>query len=229
MTKLQIDCIADLHGYEPELPGGDILIIAGDMTVSDRVHQWATFMKWLEEQRYTHKIIIGGNHDNFLESGFPKNEEEAKNIADIQESIGVKQDFIYLCDSLAQIAGLRIWGTPWTPFFSGVNPHCKAFMDSETYLEGRFSMIPEDLDILITHGPPHRVLDENKYGFPCGSYSLKSALDRAKPRYHVFGHIHECGGQAMLYKHTGLNTVCINCSLVDESYDACFKQQRIEL
>jgi hypothetical protein len=35
-----IDCISDLHGNEPKLPGGDILIIAGDMTARDAVVDW---------------------------------------------------------------------------------------------------------------------------------------------------------------------------------------------
>ena len=61
-----IDCISDLHGYHPELKGGDILLIAGDLTASDKAYQHDAFMEWLIEQDYRYKIYIAGNHDNYL-------------------------------------------------------------------------------------------------------------------------------------------------------------------
>lgn len=208
-----IDCIADLHGFEPELPGGDLLIIAGDMTASDQIPQWVRQFRWFQAQPYKYKVIVAGNHDGFLEQGFPEKDE----------------DFIYLCDSGTEIEGIKIWGTPWTPWFPGVNPHCKAFMDSESYLDKRFELIPEGLDILISHGPAYKILDKNRKEAYCGSSSLRCALARAKPKYHAFGHIHECGGQRFVYKNCETNTVCINCSYVDGDYEPLFNHQRIEL
>jgi len=52
-----IDCIADLHGFYPELDGGDLLIIAGDITASDKSHQWVEFFKWLAAQDYQKKSV----------------------------------------------------------------------------------------------------------------------------------------------------------------------------
>lgn len=224
-----IDFIADLHGFAPELPGGELLILAGDMTASDRIPQWVSFFRWLKDQPYRHKVMIAGNHDNFFEKGFPKDEQEARNIAEIQAMLEYKEDFIYLCDSGTEIEGLKLWGTPWTTWFPGVNPQCKAFMDSESYLDKRFELIPEGLDILISHGPPYKILDKNKKGAYCGSFSLRSALAKAKPQYHAFGHIHECGGNRFVYKNCGTNTVCINCSYVNGDYEPVFSHQRIEL
>ena len=52
-------------------------------------------------------------------------------------------------------------------------------------------------------------------------------------RLHVFGHIHECGGQQMIYKREGYgdenNTICVNASLVNERYQPVNKPVRILL
>lgn len=86
---MDVTCISDLHGNYPELEGGDLLIIAGDYTASDKITQWEQFFKWLKGQDYRKKILIAGNHDNFMMSGFPHNQLEAEGIS----------DFEYLCDS----------------------------------------------------------------------------------------------------------------------------------
>ncbi len=212
-----IDCISDLHGFEPQLPGGELLIIAGDLTESDRPIQYGQFSSWLERQKYEKKVLISGNHDSFFEkSGFEK-------IQDSYKDVGID----YLCDSGTEYKGLKIWGTPWTPWFDGVNPKCKAFMDSEIYLEKRFSLIPNNLDILITHGPMLHILDANYDGYACGSKALRGAVDRARPRFLVCGHIHEQGNNQLMYKHTGTYTWCINCSHVNEVYEPINKPIRI--
>lgn len=229
-----VDCIADLHGYEPKLPGGDLLILAGDYTAADKMTQWGKFFRWVKEQPYRKKVLIAGNHDGFFESGFPKCQEEADDLKEVQSFLKERgemddPDFEYLCDSGTEFEGLKIWGTPWTPWFHGVNPKCKAFMDSEGYLTKRFKLIPNNLDILITHGPMLHVLDGNYDGYACGSKALREAVDRARPRFHVFGHIHEQGNNQLMYKHVGPNTWCVNCSYVNENYKPVFNYIRLEL
>jgi len=61
-----IDCISDIHGFFPKLDGGDLLLIAGDLTARDEPQQFKEFKQWLKEQRYAKKVLIAGNHDNFL-------------------------------------------------------------------------------------------------------------------------------------------------------------------
>lgn len=63
-----IDCISDLHGSLPKLEGGDLLIIAGDLTSNDSDKSWNAFDEWIHKQNYREKILIAGNHDNFLQS-----------------------------------------------------------------------------------------------------------------------------------------------------------------
>jgi len=228
-----IDCIADLHGYEPELPGGDLLILAGDYTAAGKLTEWGNFFHWLNKQPYQKKILIAGNHDNLFESGFPKNQKEADDLKDVIDFLDTDVDFEYLCDSGTEVVTdsnrLKIWGTPWTPWFHGVNPKCKSFMKSESYIEKKFSLIPNNIDILITHGPMLHILDNNIDGYACGSKSLKDAIDRAKPRFHVFGHIHEQGNNQIMYNGTGSNTWCVNCSYVNEKYKPVYNYMRLEI
>lgn len=224
-----IDCIADLHGFEPKLPGGDLLILAGDYTDQGKLTEWGRFFYWLKQQQYDKKVLIAGNHDNLFETGFPKNHKQAEQLKEVIEFLDISEDFEYLCDSGTEYEGLKIWGTPWTPWFHGVNPKCKSFMDSETYLEKRFRLIPERLDILITHGPMRHILDQNIDGYACGSPSLRKNIDRVQPRFHVFGHIHEQGGNQLMYKHHGPNTWCVNCSYVDEKYVNIHSSIRLDI
>mgnify|MGYP003389852438 CR=1 FL=1 len=55
--------------------------------------------------------------------------------------------------------------------------------------------IPDNTDILLTHSPPHGILDLSTRFFPhnnAGCQSLfKEVSYRIKPKYHLFGHIHE--------------------------------------
>lgn len=219
-----IDCVSDLHGEFPELPGGDLLIVAGDLTASDQPDQYQAFCHWLWNQSYTGIVFIGGNHDNKIDYiSKPK-------TSSIQ----------YLCDSGTEFCGLKIWGSPWSLRFNGMNPHCMAFTGTEEDLESKFKLIPDDTDILVTHSPPWGIMDEVKRSvicFPkgsvyspenCGSHSLRTHVERVKPQLHVFGHIHQGYGQVLL-KHEGPNTMCVNASIMDECYKPRYQPIRIIL
>ena len=67
---MKIDCIADLHGYFPDLEGGDLLIVAGDFSGSDNKYEYSEFLGWLNVQHYKKKIFIAGNHDNHVDKKF---------------------------------------------------------------------------------------------------------------------------------------------------------------
>ena len=221
MPRITVDCIADLHGHYPKLPGGDLLIVAGDLTGRDTNEQQRDFIFWLAGPRGMYKkiVYIAGNHDNFFY------DKTRHGVLKTPPEWNIE----YLCDSGTEFKGLKIWGTPWTPWFDGVNPKCKAFMLSEGKLDRKFSLIPEGIDILITHGPMHHILDTNEDGYACGSSSLRKHIDRVKPRFHIFGHIHEQGGNQLMYKHSGSNTWCVNCSYVNERYNPVNSYVRIEI
>lgn len=212
---MKIDCISDLHGYHPSLTHGDILIISGDCTRSDTIKQWIEFFHWMKSLDYKYKILVAGNHDAFLMNIFPKNQEEAEEYKEIHEFIGNEPNFYYLCNSLIEIEGMKIWGSPNSVYFDRVNPKYTAFMHTEKYLESIYEIIPKDIDILISHSPPFGICDTNKDGIHCGSHSLRSWIDSNKPRYVICGHIHEQGGKSLRIGH---KTHVYNCSYVNERY-----------
>ena len=167
-------------------------------------------------------MLISGNHDNF--------HKEFEKIQDAYNDL----DISYLCDSGTEFEGLRIWGTPWTSWFEGINPKCKAFTKkNDKELDKKWALIPQDTDILITHSPPHGIFDsiqvEDGSDFPTGSIALRNRILCREMLPHlkliVFGHIHEHGGK--MVDLTGLK--CVNASIVDEHYKHVHKPVRIEL
>lgn len=211
-----IDCISDLHGYFPEMPGGDLLIVAGDLTARDSPIEYGHFSAWIQRQRYKKKILIAGNHDNYL---FNKSHESIKDVySDIEAE--------YLCDSGTEFEGLKIWGSPWTSKFPGINPHCCAFtLDCESKLCEKWALIPDDIDILITHSPSFGNFDYTTRGESVGSLSLWLKSLIVRPKIHVFGHIHEAYGHVV--HPNGIHL--INASYVNEKYEPVNKPIRIIL
>lgn len=212
-----IDCVSDLHGHYPKLDGGDLLILAGDYTPAGKLMEWGLFFKWLKEQPYEKKVIIAGNHDNLFETGFPKTQKEADQLGEVINFLDFEEDFEYLCDSGTEYEGLKIWGSPWTLTFPGINPHCTSFTGSEKELAEKWALIPDNIDILITHGPPYGVFDKVK-GASKGSKALRRILNRVHPKLWVFGHIHEGYGSVEQESLTGYEYKFVNASHVNEFY-----------
>lgn len=218
-----IDCISDLHGYEPELQGGDLLIVAGDHTASDHPRQWIRFFEWLMHLDYRKKILIAGNHDNQIEKRFVK----------FDSNSGIE----YLQDSGCEFDGLKIWGTPWSLWFDGINPHCKAFTGSERQLAAKYELIPDDTDILISHGPSFGLHDtlfrsNERVGSPALTNWIARHVNTLK--LFVCGHIHEGHG---IYDMRAFQdqlgdertTVHVNASYIDQDYEPVNKPIRVIL
>jgi Icc-related predicted phosphoesterase len=246
---MDITCISDLHGFYPILEGGDLLIVAGDLTARDEPKQYLQFNDWLKEQDYKKKIVIGGNHDNCLQSGIIVfvNPLLAQSMIPIYGP-----DVTYLCDSGTEFeyeeqedtkwgpkmtsTKLKIWGSPWTKTFEVMNPKCKAFtVDTEEELASKFSLIPDDVDILVTHSPPIGVLDRTIDNRFVGSISLSAQLGFLNNlKIHVFGHIHESHGNmeppAYLPNYFDVcKHYSINASHVNERYQPVNKPVRVIL
>lgn len=213
---MKIDCISDLHGYKPKLEGGDLLIIAGDLTARDNKYEYVQFSEWFLQQDYRKKIVISGNHEGCIERG---------DYYFNHEWLG------YLQDSGTEFEGLKIWGSPWTPEF------CNWYFMKKRgkEIKEKWDLIPNDIDILITHGPPYGILDSTSfscrrpYGTDhCGCVDLREAIERIQPKLHVFGHIHEGYGQIVL-KCTPRDVLCVNASIMDKDYQPVNKPISIEL
>ena len=191
---MKIDCISDLHGHLPELEGGDLLIVAGDLTAHDMTEEHKFFFKWLLQQNYKQKILIAGNHDGSLH-GLYRNKSEAT-------------DLEYLLDSGYEFDNLKIWGSPWTPTFF----NWYFMKDRGEDIKKMWDLIPDDTDILVTHGPPYGILDYVG-GDNQGCLDLLHAVRRVKPKLHIFGHIHEGYGQTEID-----GTIFVNASIMDGKY-----------
>lgn len=179
MALLRVVAISDTHGRHRRLhlPPGDLLIHAGDMTPHGEQEHLIDFNAWLGEQPYTHKVVIAGNHDGCFEQ-------------DPAGSAALITNAHYLFDSAIELAGLRIYGSPWTPVFLNL-----AFnLERGAALRARWAQIPSGIDILITHGPPHGIGDQTVLRHHVGCEELRVAVERLAPRVHVFGHIHEAAG-----------------------------------
>lgn len=209
---MKITFISDTHTQHNkiELSGGDILIFSGDfMSSGHRVYEAQGFLNWFSEQPYKYKIFIAGNHDKYCEN----NPELFETLVDAH----VDKNVIYLRDEMIEIEGLKIYGTPWQPYFCNW-----AFNISEPdRLISLYQNIPEDLDILITHCPPYDILDKShdyRNGEdPLGSKELETVLSQMgehRPKIHCFGHIHGDGGNMLLK-----DTCYINASVCDENYN----------
>jgi len=115
---------------------------------------------------------------------------------------------VILDDCGIDINGVMFWGMPYHPLFRGWPE--STFMRTAEELEHHCSFIPRGIDVLLTHGPPFGILDFTCRGENAGCHSLRSAVERVRPKVHFFGHIH-IGGEATIGE-----TTFINCALHDD-------------
>ena len=199
------------------------MIVAGDLTATDKPIEYDRFNGWLKKQKYRKKIVVAGNHDKLLQS-YP---HRIKKEDDERFRLGrLCHCHNYLCDSGTEFEGLKIWGSPWSKTFEGMNPKCKAFtMETEEELAEKWALIPDDIDILITHSPPWGILDKTDRNKFVGSCSLRERCLSEYRRLHVFGHIHEQGGKMI----DTIGCIFVNASHVNEHYQPVNKPIRIVL
>lgn len=205
---VKIACISDTHNHYPNIPGCDILIHAGDLTNLGSISEIEKSLSWLSKQDAETIITSGGNHDWLLE----KDKHLAKSMC---SDYGIN----LLINEGMEVSGLKVWGSPNTPFFCDW-----AFNSTQEELYQYWSMIPEDTDILVTHGPAYGILDRNPGGRHCGCRELLRAINKLNLRYHIFGHIHHEYGSIPLDKYTA-----INASLCTEQYKCINPVQVIEI
>ncbi len=197
---LNLVLISDTHGLHDQLhlPPGDMILHAGDVSSRGTETEVIKFLEWFEGLDYQYKIFIAGNHDFFFENSSPE-----KIAAIIPPSI------TYLNDSGITIEGIKIWGSPITPWFFDW-----AFNRQRgTEIKKHWDLIPTDTDLLITHGPVHGILDKTKTGVAAGCEELLKKIDGSNIKLHLSGHIHEGYGERIV---NGIRY--INASVLDIQY-----------
>jgi predicted phosphodiesterase len=192
MNKLIIDCISDTHTQHNKikLPGGDILIHSGDCTSRGLISEAIAFLDWFADQDYSHLIMTAGNHDWIFEQNpiLMADECRSRGIVLLNDS------GIIIKDMYDPAIHIKIWGSPIQPWF-----HSWAFNRHKGEdIKKHWDLIPVDTEILVTHGPPHQILDAvpRSYGSfeHCGCKDLLEKIYQTKVKLHVFGHIHEGAG-----------------------------------
>ena len=198
---MKIVLISDTHDRHSflSLPAGDILIHAGDMSSRGTISQISAFSSWMKDQPFKHKILIAGNHDFLFES----DPSFARSMLD--------PSIIYLQNESVEVEGIKIWGSPVTPWF-----YNWAFNVSRgEAIKKYWDSIPEDTDIIVTHGPVHGLLDKTNSGQNAGCESLYQRVNEVKPKLHVSGHIHEGKG----YYRNSHDTLLVNASSLNARYE----------
>jgi len=213
---MRIAAISDTHehhNYIETFPEADVFVHAGDFTMIGEAPWVESFNNWLGKLPYKYKIVIAGNHDrSFDVIAQGHSIEEARSYG----ANRLPNVTHYLLNSGCEIDGKKFWGSPYTPFFA--SDYWKFHYDRAQGPE-MWAQIPSGLDVLITHGPPLRILDQTIEGDNAGCFDLRNRLydllNEEAPKYHVFGHIHEAKGQQEFEPNS---TVCINASAVDRRY-----------
>jgi Icc-related predicted phosphoesterase len=197
---IKIDCISDTHGQHKKLrlPGGDILIHSGDCSTHGELEEVLQFLEWFKEQDYSYRVLVAGNHDFIFELIPDQMREECQ-----------KRDIILLNDSGCEIEEIKIWGSPIQPWFYDWAFNRERGAD----IRKHWDLIPLDTEILITHGPPHKIRDEvvqrgrREYA---GCEDLYNKIVQTKVKLHVFGHIHEGAGISCLDGRIYVNASSVN-------------------
>lgn len=203
----RIVCLSDTHDCNGTIvvPDGDVLIHSGDATTVGSVEQLREFNGWFSGLPHKRKVFVAGNHDWLFET----DNDVARRLLD--------PSIIYLQDSSTEIDGLKIYGSPWQPRFFDW-----AFNLNRGYeMAEKWAMIPDDIDFLITHGPPHGILDlvpRNGWDENTGCEELRKRVEQiaaiGRLRLHIFGHIH-CGYGV----HEEFGVKFVNASCCDEQYN----------
>lgn len=197
---MKIVAISDTHGKHQNLvlPKGDMLIHAGDVSSRGKENEVIEFLKWFAAADFKYKIFIAGNHDFYFER-----------FGDEMINQLIPPNVIYLNDSGIEIEGIKIWGSPISPWFYdwAFNRH------RGNDIKKHWDKIPQNTDILITHGPAFGILDLTSRYENVGCKDLLEKINVINPKFHICGHIHEAYGQVKKNE-----TEFLNASVLDENY-----------
>ena len=187
MTILHLSDTHGKHHLLTNLPEADIIIHSGDITFGGSEEEVEEFIDWFCKLDYKHKIFIAGNHDNWLYDNRVDN---------------LPNNCHYLHHSGIDINGIKFWGTP-------------LFMEEMLFgnPDDKIDLIPTDINVLVSHEPPHDILDYSG-NVKWGSRTLLDKVQEVKPKLHLFGHIHDAHG-IIETKHTTFS----NAAIVDEWYE----------
>ena len=205
--------MSDTHGHHRRvnIPDGDVLVHAGDITISGQLKIMSDFAEWMGSFSHKKKYVIFGNHDRFQAQSYYRDMA----LTYIQDA-----GITYLQDSEDVIDGVKFYGSPWTPAYGEY-----WFMASRGEdIAKRWNAIPDDVDVLITHSPPYDILDQVFTGEVwfgeeiirnIGCEMLAKRIQQLKSlKAHIFGHCHPSSGVKVIN-----DIVFANCAILNAKYE----------
>lgn len=209
--------VSDTHGMHHRMlhkvPGGDVLVHCGDMTGHGTAGETKAVAHWLAAFPHKYKFAIAGNHDGFCERA-----------PDAAQDTFTQAGITYLCEDAVTIEGIKLYGAPFTPNFCDW-----AFMPPRLSkaLGEKWDRIPDDVQVLVTHGPPHGIRDAyERYEYiaqagqeHAGCELLRARLEQLPAlKVHAFGHIHEGYGREEIVLDNGNKVIFANAAICTRAY-----------
>ena len=212
---VKIAAISDTHTqhYDVLIPQCDLLIHSGDFSYVGKMLDVLELNRWfgnLKQSGLVKEIVmVAGNHDWICET----------NPSWVKESF---TNCIYLDEESAEVMGIKVFGSAITPEFNSWA--FNRYRGEE--IARNWSKIPEDTELLITHGPPFGILDKLEDGTPVGCEELLKRVQKLpKLKLHCFGHIH--GDYGRYTDPSG--KLFINAAICNEQYQPVNSPQIIDL
>ncbi len=199
--------VMESNGQWDQLQKADIICFCGDMSSRGSFSEIELFLQWFaNDLPDVPKIFIAGNHDFAMEDG---------DKGEIAEMLDRYSRLTYLDDSGCEFHGIKFWGSPVSPFFRDWAFNRVRGEDGPGNIKFHWDKIPNDTDVLITHGPPRGILDKVVRSIPgedphVGCDDLLDAIERVQPSIAAFGHIHEGYGVENIQHVTYVNASCLN-------------------
>lgn len=199
---VKIVALSDTHGFTfvDKVPKCDILFIAGDISPVNMSHGFVSQKTWfvsnfisdlkLLKKKAKHIVFVAGNHDTYLsEMNISKRNDAVRDM--------LPKNVHYLCDDLTDIYGIRIYGSPWCnlPIWARKESPVWNFAEKDDLLSRIYMNMPNDVDIILSHGPSYGACDSICEGASAGTHYIGSPALRQKildsnARYVLTGHIH---------------------------------------
>ncbi|OQO11793.1 hypothetical protein B0A48_03520 [Cryoendolithus antarcticus] len=219
--------ISDTHNFEAataeegcplaqKMPRVDVLLHCGDLTQVGGLSAYKKALKLLASIDAELKLVIAGNHDLSLDGEYwathldedddPNEHDEAIEI--MTGKLAKEAGVTYLMEGTHHFTLSN--GAAFSLFASPFQPECGEWAFGYPRNVDHFvSKAPGNVDIMMTHGPPAGILDlvpgKNER---IGCNSLLKAVEKARPKLHCFGHIHEgYGYEVKTWSEQGRNEV----------------------
>ncbi|RDW94886.1 hypothetical protein BP5796_00649 [Coleophoma crateriformis] len=207
--------------FREPVPDADVVLHCGDLTNEGGPEYYKKCLDIFRALNAELKLVIPGNHDLDLDKEWwtthlPRNtvgtghDQHANSLGIMTGPIAAEAGVTYLEEgtntfTLRNGARFSIYTSPYTPEFCdwgfAYNRSEDRFNPEDQVAKGYTSIatnpIPTGVDIVMTHGPPHNILDACPGG-NVGCPSLLNAVGRVRPLLHCFGHIHEGHGARLV-------------------------------